>query len=135
MKTGVSMSFHPGIGNSLMEAKGKDMQVQASEKVFMKALDELGFLQGYEPHTRVTHHDHWKVNITPSSSYELTLDSEMKVASLNERELSWVHVTLLQGKQVPVKDSLLLPQHDTRIHIQTSDPVPSNSELYKFVFP
>ena len=52
-------------------------------------------------------------------------DSEQKITDFCEREVSWVHATLLN-----FEDEL-----DVRINVQTSELEDQNKELFKFVFP
>jgi hypothetical protein len=52
-------------------------------------------------------------------------DSEQKITDFCEREVNWVHATLLNFEN----------ELDVRINVQTSELEDQNKELFKFVFP
>jgi hypothetical protein len=67
-----------------------------------------------------------KINEIHSKKYSSFFsDSEQKITDFCEREVSWVHATLLN-----FEDEL-----DVRINVQTSELEDQNNELKKFVFP
>lgn len=140
MKTGVTASFQLGLNNPLANCS-LEASTTTAESVFQSVLMSAGFIDGVStednPHHPST--DHWKVTMSPRSGYEVTLllGKDQNVKSLKERELSWVHCTVLQGREHPKTPPCgsLLAQHDVRLHIQTKETVEPNGDLYRFVFP
>ena len=98
---------------------------------------------------RIYEQEHWKVVVNASTGYEVTLnlDKNMEFLSMTERHLSWVHATIFHGKEVirchfiaisdfvlqmtPSKN-ILIPENDIRFHVQTAEPIATNSNLFKY---
>jgi hypothetical protein len=72
-----------------------------------------------------------------STGYEITLnlDANMTFLNMTERHLSWVHANIFHGKQMTPSKNILIPENDIRSHVQTAEPIATNSNLFKFVFP
>merc|ERR1712059_55096 len=59
----------------------------------------------------------------------------MQLKSIGERNLSWVHATLLHGKEMQHSKNLFIPENDVRFHVRTSEQIKPGSNLFKFVYP
>ena len=79
----------------------------------------------------------WRVQLIPSRSYAVVarLDDEMRVVSVAEKWLNWVHGTLLAGQGRPKEEDALglLHSHDLRLKLQTRQMVTEQLDLYRDV--
>jgi len=146
-KSGISMSYNTGIANPDIEKTHGQEQINASEKIYEKVLANLGYTSGCghsnptnrhkNKNHRIYEQEHWKVVVNASTGYEITLnlDKNMEFVSMTERHLSWVHATIFHGKEMTPSKNILIPENDIRFHVQTAEPIATNSNLFKFVFP
>lgn len=108
--------------------------ISTSESSFKAALEECGFVKGQNGYIRDNHG--WKVHCWPSSSYEVTLrlNERLAVDSVEERALKWLCVNLLDGEKQETANGLLT-NSDIRINITTKDAVKETTDLYKKLVP
>ena len=71
--------------------------------------------------------------MVPSTSYEVqvNLDHNLHPIAVEERNLSWVHGTIVQEKK-PQFVGEVLQAPDIRLNITTADPLIPSSDLYQF---
>ena len=94
-------------------------------------VDELLINIGFQPRSVGPDYNEtkFKVAMVASSAFivETRLDENLKLLSIREKPLSWVHGTLLRGSQKG--------HADIRIKLMTCAEVGNDSDLFRFVFP
>ena len=129
-KKGVASAFTPGL---LRLNTRDDSAREILLNIYRETLKKCGFVVGSRG---LRNPSTWKIILSPSSSYEvqMSLDDKMNVQSIKERNLHWIHATLISGdKQEFVCNIHQNP--DIRLLISTSDVVKEDSDLYRTVLP
>jgi hypothetical protein len=100
-------------------------------EVVEQFLLRFGFVPRIDTDTAENHHlkVKYKVDMIASNSFvvEAKLDSNLRLITIGEKPLQWVHCTLLRGSQVS--------RPDIRLKISTTSEVSESSDLFRFAFP
>ena len=117
----ISSSFYPCVAVRTLFAE----RMEAVEQFLLR----FGFVRKTD--MAGDHHPHvkYKVDMIASNSFmvEIKLDSNLRLITIGEKPLQWVHCTLLRGPRVS--------NPDIRIKISTTSEVPESSDLFRFAFP
>ena len=128
-KRGLACAFTPGL---LKSNNGDDSTREVVLNIYRETLKKCGFITGSnrnrDPST-------WKVTLSPTASYEvqLFLDEDMNVKNIHERNLNWLHCTILSKQQEFFGN--ICHNADIRFEISSTDPVKEGSNLFRTVLP
>jgi hypothetical protein len=122
-------SFWTGIYNSLSDLKRDD--IEGKESMIIELLQKLNFELETEPEDPF-----FSIQIDPSRSVSviLKLTRDLELIQFQEKNLRWVHATLVSC-QTRSSEKGFLQHPDMRITFSSHHSVPQNSDLYKYVYP